>query len=588
MSGKPSIQSIFLLAVMGLLGAAAAEADPGDVYARGQNTQGMLGVGDQSDRSQPVRVMRGVTDVSAGSFHTLFHGADGSVWGAGENIRSQLGTENNRETVPVQLVDEAIWVSGGGLQSFYVDPEGRLFGIGTNEYGELGTGDTAKRDSFTEVATGVRSVSAGRFHTLFVTEDDELFAMGRNHEPNRPDTPQGALGTGDGQNRSSPVKIASDVEKAFAGVGFSLYLKKDGSLWGMGWGSAFGVVDNKLTPERIDTGVVDATTGGSAFFLYRKENGETWGSGWNRQGQLFRPGNAAEKPAFSDTGVIGFAAGDFFSLWLMESPEGQVLGAGGNSYDQMGARADTIGRTVVTDGVGDVFAVAAGDWSSFYLTNPSFSLPGYGTVEAVRGRVFSSPWLGEIAFRVASQLEASVPAGVDDDYFAAFSRSLGALVRTDGATVASPQYGALSSLEGTVGPRWVESDFFGTVHFGEDGDEYGGYVSSERFGWMKFEGASYFWVPDLSTWMKVQPDGSFYSHDFRELVPTSMTTYRSPILGNVTVGDYNGWVASDRFGWVWAARGSGGVWFWSQGRGEWLGVTEDGGIWSTAERRFLP
>jgi hypothetical protein len=358
----------------------------------------------------------------------------------------------------------------------------------------------------------------------------------------------------------------------------------------MGWGSAFGVVDNKLTPERIDTGVVDATTGGSAFFLYRKENGETWGSGWNRQGQLFRPGNAAETPAFSDTGVIGFAAGDLFSLWLMESPEGQVLGAGGNSYDQMGARADPIGRTVVTDGVDDVFAVAAGDWSSFYLANPAFSLPGYGTVEAVRGRVFSSPWLGEIAFRFASQLEASVPAGVDGDYFAAFSRSLGALVRTDGATVASPQYGALSSLEGTVGPRWVESDFFGTVHFGEDGDEYGGFVFSDRFGWMRFvdDGSeTYLWVPRLQTWMAVRADGSFYSFDFRDLAPLGPNTYRSSILGTVTTGDFDGWVSSDRFGWVWAARGTDGTWFWSEDRQEWLGVTPDGGIWSTAEGRFL-
>jgi hypothetical protein len=60
-------------------------------------------------------------------------------------------------------------------------------------------------------------------------------------------------------------------------------------------------------------------------------------------------------------------------------------------------------------------------------------------------------------------------------------------------------------------------------------------------------------------------------------------------LGGLTIGDFGGWVHSDRFGWIWAVRdGEGaGTWFWSEGRREWLGVTPDGGIWSTAEERFL-
>jgi len=65
-----------------------------------------------------------------------------------------------------------------------------------------------------------------------------------------------------------------------------------------------------------------------------------------------------------------------------------------------------------------------------------------------------------------------------------------------------------------------------------------------------------------------------------------MQTYRSPTLGNVTTGDYDGWIHSDRFGWIWFARESGGVWFWSQDRQEWLGVA-NGAVWSTREQRFL-
>jgi hypothetical protein len=157
----------------------------------------------------------------------------------------------------------------------------------------------------------------------------------------------------------------------------------------------------------------------------------------------------------------------------------------------------------------------------------------------------------------------------------------------------SAQDGVSSGLLGSVRESgysyWLISEYFGLIHFGMDANHYGGFVHSERFGWMKFvpDGQLFLWVADLQTWMEVRSDGSFYSFDFREMIPTSMTTYRSPVLGNVTTGDFNGWVHSDRFGWVWAARGTNGVWFWSEDRQDWLGVTEDGGIWSTRDGRFL-
>jgi len=44
---------------------------------------------------------------------------------------------------------------------------------------------------------------------------------------------------------------------------------------------------------------------------------------------------------------------------------------------------------------------------------------------------------------------------------------------------------------------------------------------------------------------------------------------------------------SDRFGYVWFARDGTGVWFWSETRKEWIGITPQGGLWSTAEKRFL-
>jgi len=68
----------------------------------------------------------------------------------------------------------------------------------------------------------------------------------------------------------------------------------------------------------------------------------------------------------------------------------------------------------------------------------------------------------------------------------------------------------------------------------------------------------------------------------------SLTRYNTRI-GMVTADLSNpqGWLRSDRFGYVWFARDGAAVWFWSEARKEWIGITSGGGLWSTKENRFL-
>lgn len=172
----------------------------------------------------------------------------------------------------------------------------------------------------------------------------------------------------------------------------------------------------------------------------------------------------------------------------------------------------------------------------------------------------------------------------------AFGESLQAKIFATLGNVRSDLYGGLSPA---AADGWLVSGFFGNVHFGTYRETYDGFVSSERFGWMRFfddpgAGERFLWVPRLRTWMAVRPDGSFYSFDYRDLDPTAgFNVYRSPLFGLVTVGDFGGWVFSDRFGWMWAARGTDGTWFWSEGRQDWLGVTAQGDLWSVKEGGFL-
>jgi parallel beta-helix repeat protein len=136
---------------------------------------------------------------------------------------------------------------------------------------------------------------------------------------------------------------------------------------------------------------------------------------------------------------------------------------------------------------------------------------------------------------------------------------------------------------------WLISSRFGFLYAGNESVDTQGWLWSERFGWMKFE-LDYLWANHLQTWFDVRPDGTFYSFDFGFFNPVneSLTRYNTRI-GPVTANEDTppGWLASDNFGFVWFARDGTGIWFWSENRQEWIGITPGGGLWSTAENRFL-
>lgn len=230
-------------------------------------------------------------------------------------------------------------------------------------------------------------------------------------------------------------------------------------------------------------------------------------------------------------------------------------------------------RFVVTGNGGTVLV-------SLPETGPAapLSLPGFGEVTPVAGTTttFASPFLGRLSFEPGDGTKA-------------YSGSLNAWVFAGPDGVSSDAFGRLdpTGFEG-----WVDSSALGRTHFGMDPAAYGGWVSTARFGWMRVEtepdGSTNAWVPRLETWIAVVSDGVFESPDFGRLEATEdIDRYRSPVFADVWLGDFGGWFYSSRFGWVWVARGTGGVWFWSDLRAEWLGITPGNGLWSTAENRFL-
>jgi pimeloyl-ACP methyl ester carboxylesterase len=206
----------------------------------------------------------------------------------------------------------------------------------------------------------------------------------------------------------------------------------------------------------------------------------------------------------------------------------------------------------------------------------------FGMVRQTAANRFDSQVFGELSFDNSGL-----------SHVGGYSYSLQTPLLDQAGGIFSPLYGRLTPNPWNI-PQWVVSEFFGLIHFGRDEEQYDKWVYSERFGWMGFvqadNGVSYLWVEELLTWIAVTSDGNFISFDFGWLVPEpgSFTHYNSRI-GTLIHDAHNpkGWLRSDRFGFVWFARDGTGVWFWSSNRNEWIGITPEGGLWSTAEGRFL-
>ncbi len=241
-----------------------------ELWCWGRGTLGQLGDRSRADRAAPARVLRGATDVSAGTEHTC------------------------AVTGPI------------------------LVCAGANMFGQLGDGTRSRKTSFVMVRDlgGVRAVSAGRFHSCAVGQGGRAWCWG--------------LGT-DGQ-LATGTSVALVPEAAPLGVDSTLSLghthscaRSSGrvSCWGSNASGQLGVAD---LAARAEPGAVpgfeDAISvgAGDRHTCVVTSTGAARCVGANERGQL-GDGSRADRRVAVDVELAGEAAaielGTSFTCALM-------------------------------------------------------------------------------------------------------------------------------------------------------------------------------------------------------------------------------------------------------------------------------
>lgn len=200
----------------------------GNVWAWGNNAQGQLGDGSQTNRNYPVQIagLGDVTAVAAGTAGSLALKKDGTVWQWGEG--SQLTPAQITELTDIEQI------AAGEHHYVVLKKDGSVWTWGKNNNGQLGIGsfeDSAKPVQVQGLGSGLQ-ISSGLDHTLVLAKDGSVYSWGANDA--------GKLGNENTLNQALPQRVKgldSNVVKVSAGYFHNLALTSEDQL--MAWGTNY-------------------------------------------------------------------------------------------------------------------------------------------------------------------------------------------------------------------------------------------------------------------------------------------------------------------------------------------------------------
>ena len=181
----------------------------GVLWAWGQNNYGQLGDGTTIERLSPVQIgiATNWTKLTATNWSTLALRADGTLWGWGSNIWSNLAGVSGPSTT--QIGSATNWVDVTASTGYYtlaVRGDGTLWAWGNNSNGQLGDGTKTDRATPTQIGTDtdwVQVAMSDSYASFARKSNGSLWSWGYNY--------YGDLGlgfSGQAQNRSVFTAVA--------------------------------------------------------------------------------------------------------------------------------------------------------------------------------------------------------------------------------------------------------------------------------------------------------------------------------------------------------------------------------------------
>jgi len=174
-----------------------AVTNGGEVYGWGYNNYGQLGSKDATARNKPYKTgLTDIKEVSSGEGFVLALANDGTVFGTGRNSEGQLGIANSSDTMEWKKMKDTDGnteltgvkkVYAGRYHTLILKNNGEVYSVGYNNNGQLANGSTAAKNVIAPMTnqegaaiTNGKIIATGAHESAVVTENGELYTCGYN------------------------------------------------------------------------------------------------------------------------------------------------------------------------------------------------------------------------------------------------------------------------------------------------------------------------------------------------------------------------------------------------------------------------